>query len=254
MTLADNLAVLVSSVSDLKAERNLGPLQNDVYEAIDDLCHLAQRAVAGDTQVNYPVRAESDMALFRKLRDTASSGAEKVRERYLPLLDCAENLLCQVAKMPIPTDGHLGVLRTIRSRFDFLFKQYGFALAHEKPTGLRLVCGAVAVELGWSSQSSLSFSMSRSDLGDYWVEDLLYMHRDQRYLSIPQAIQLSTEADVDAWFQFISEALRQYGDELLRDIPGAFERLAHAQSERDAEYVAKMNAQYGPGGPENPPT
>jgi hypothetical protein len=74
--------------------------------------------------------------------------------------------------------------------------------------------------------------------------------RDQRYLSVPQAIQLSNEADVDDWFQFISGALHQYGDELLRDIPGAFHRLAHAQSERDAEYVAKMNAEYGASGPE----
>jgi hypothetical protein len=79
---------------------------------------------------------------------------------------------------------------------------------------------------------------------------LLYLHREQRYLSVPQAIQLSNEADVDDWFKFISGALRQYGDELLRDVPGAFDRLAHAQSERDAEYVAKMNAEYGVSGPE----
>ena len=114
---------------------------------------------------------------------------------------------------------------------------------------MRLACGAVVVELGWASQSSLSFSIRRDNLGDFWVEDLLYLHRDQRYLSVPQAIQLSNEADVDDWFQFISAALHQYGDELLRDIPGAFHRLAHAQSERDAEYGAKMNAEHGASGP-----
>jgi hypothetical protein len=250
MSLADSLAVLELSLSDLKAERDLGPLQNDVYEAIDDLCHLGQRAVAKDARVNYPVRAGSDLALFRKLRDIVSARTEKDRDRYLPLLDCAEQLLRQIAQIPIPMDGHLGVLRVIRSYFDFLFDHYGFTITREQPTGMHLACGAVVVELGWATQSSQSFSMSRGDSGRFWVEDLLYLNRDQRYLSVPQAIQLSNEADVDDWFQFISGALHQYGDELLRDIPGAFDRLAHAQSERDAEYVAKMNAEYGASGPE----
>jgi hypothetical protein len=49
----------------------------------------------------------------------------------------------------------------------------------------------------------------------------------------------------DEWFQFISAALRGYGDDLLRDIPGVFDRLAQAQSERDAEYVTRMNTEHG---------
>jgi hypothetical protein len=243
-TLADNLALLGLSVSDLKAERSLGPLQNDVYEAMDDLCHLGQRAVAGDTRVDYPARAESDFVLFGKLRNIISAIDTKGRERYLPLLDCAESLLRQIAQIPIPTDGHLGVHRAIRSRFDFLFKDYGFTVVGTKPTNMRLVSGPVAVELGWATQASQSFSIRRGDLGDFWIEDLLYLHGDERYLTVPQAIHLRTEADVDAWFRFISEALGQYGDEQLRDSPGAFERLAQAQAQRDAEYAAMMDAKH----------
>jgi hypothetical protein len=56
---------------------------------------------------------------------------------------------------------------------------------------------------------------------------------------------LNTESEVDEWFRLIASVLRQYGDELLRDRPGAFDRLAPAQTKRDAEYVAMMNEKYG---------
>jgi hypothetical protein len=68
---------------------------------------------------------------------------------------------------------------------------------------MRLACRAVVVELGWATQSSLSFSIRRDNLGDFWVEDLLYLHEDERYQSVPQAIHLNSEAAVDEWFQFI---------------------------------------------------
>lgn len=246
MTLEDDLAAVESSVPNLKADRNIGPLQNDIYEAIDDLCHLGRRVIAKDTRVDYPRRAQSDLALLQKLRDIVSIRAEDDRKQYLPLLNRAENLARQIAQIPIPVDGHLGVHKVIRTRFDFLFDHYGFSVADEEPISFRLTCGAVVVELGWATQSSLSFSMRRDNLGDFWVEDLLYLHGDQRYKSVPQAIHLNSEAVVDEWFQFISAALRRYGDDLLRDIPGAFDRLAHAQSQRDAEYVTRMNDKYGP--------
>ncbi len=245
MTLAENLAVIESAVSELKGQRNIGPLQNDVYEAIDDLCHLGRRAVVGDTRVNFPVRAGSDLDLCRKLHGIVSGKAEEDRERYLPLLDCAENLLRQIAQLPIPKDGHLGVLGVIRCRFDFLFNDYGFTIVDEQPTKMRLTSELVVIVLGWATQSSLSFSLSRGGRGDFWIEDLLYLHGDQRYRSVPQAIQLNTESEVDEWFQFIASVLRQFADELLRGEVQAFDRLAEAQAKRDAEYAATMNEKYG---------
>lgn len=245
MTLAHNLAVLQSSLSRLKAERVIGVLQNDIFEAIDDLCHLGELAVGSDTRINYPVRAHGDLTLFQKLRDCISAAPKNDSERYLPLLDCAENLLRQISQIPIPKDGHLGILKALRIYFSFLFDQYGFDITDEQPTGMRLSRGAVIVELRWATQSSLSFSIRRGDLGDFWIEDLLHMHGDNRYQSCPQAIHLATQSDIDSWFLFISDVLHQYGDELLRGNPGAFDRLRRAQSERDAEYVTKMDAQSG---------
>ncbi len=244
-TLAENLAFLESSVLDLKAERNVGPLQNDVYEAIDDLRHLGQRAAVRDTRVNYPLRAKTELVLFQKLRHIVSARAKNDRLRYLPLLDRAEELVRQISQIPIPVDGHLGVLKVIRNRFGFLFDQYEFTVTDEQPSSMRLTNGAVIVELGCATQSSLSFSLSHDDLGHFWIEDLLYLHGDRRYESVPHFMHLNTETDVDDWFQFISDVLRRYGDDLLRDTPGAFDRLAQAQSQRDAEYAARMNAKHG---------
>ena len=70
MRLAGNLAFLGSAVLELKADRDSGPLRNNVYEEIEDMCILGRRAVARDTRVNYPARAESELMLLQK-RDGA---------------------------------------------------------------------------------------------------------------------------------------------------------------------------------------
>jgi hypothetical protein len=245
MTLKDNLTALESTAASLKANRDQGPFQNDIYEAVDDLCHLGQRAANHDTRVNYPARAESDLKLFTKLRYIVSTRTEDDQKLYLSVLDQAENLLHQIAQTPLPANGHLGVLKAIRIHFEFLFSQYGFIVSDEQPTGVILTHGRVVAEVSCATLSCLSFALSRTDLRQFWIEDLLYLYADPRYRSVPRALSLNSESDVDQWLRFLSGVLRQYGDELLRDEPGAFEQLAHAQSQRDAEYAAEMNAKYG---------
>jgi len=235
MTLAGNLAFLESAVLELKADRDSGPLQNDVYEEIEDVCILGRRAVARDTRVNYPARAESELMLLQKVRASVLTGDENNRERYVTLLNHAEEMVRQIAEVPIPPDGHHGVLRLARSHFDFLVDEFGFTIADQQPTGLVLARGNVVIEVSCATQSSLSFSIRRGDLGDFWIEDLLYLNHDQRFESVPQHLELSDEAAVDVWLQFLSSVLRQYGEQLLRGEPGAFARLAEAQSQRDAE-------------------
>jgi hypothetical protein len=247
MTLDENLAVLQAEVSQLKADRNSGALQNDVYEAIDDLCHLSRAAVSGDTRVNYAARAKGDLALFERLRDIVSAKGGEHRERYLSLLNCGEKLLRQIADIQSPPNGHLGLHRVIRNQFHFLLDEYGFIVTDEEPISMRLIRGDVVVELAWATQPFMSFSIRRGDLGEFWVSDLLYLYQDPRCQSVPESIHLNTEADVEDWFRFISDVLRSYGDEVLSDKPGAFDRLAEAQSQRDAEYIAKMNATHGAG-------
>lgn len=246
MTIADSLAVLESCLPDLKARRTTGPFENDIYEAIDYWCHLGQRALRNDTRVNYPVRAQYESLLLRKLLGTLSARSKQDERQYLPLLERAEEMIRQIEQVPVPPEGHLGVLRTIRNQFAFLFDVYGFKVADEQPSGVRLSSGAVNIEIGWATQSSLSFSLG-GDGRHFWVEDLLFLHGDGRWRSVPQSIDLSTEADVESWFGFLSSVLRDYGKELLDGQPDAFARLAEAQSRRDAEYAAMMNATGGQG-------
>jgi hypothetical protein len=243
MNLADSLAVLQSCIPELMAERNQGPFQNDIYEAIDDLCHLGERAVANDTRINYRARAESDLGLFRKLHNICSDGSEG-RERYHALLDRAVDFLGQIAQVPLPPDGHLGVLRVIRSRFAFLFDQYGFTVNDEQPTGMLLKSGNVSLQLECATSSSLSFALTKDHLRHFWLEDLLYLYHDQRFQTVPFSLDLRTEADVESWFEFVASVLKAYGSDLLTDRLGAWERLAQAQSERDAKYAAMMNEKH----------
>lgn len=245
MNLSDNLTVLQSCILELKAERNQGPLQNDLYEAVDDLCHLGERAVTGDTRINYRARAESDLVLFRKLRTICSDRSEKSRERYEAVLDLAMEFLRQVAQIPLPPNGHLGVFRAIRKHFAFLFEQYGFAVNDEQPTGVCLKSGSVSLELKCATASSLSFALTKDNLRHFWLEDLLYLHHDQRFESVPFSLDLRTEGDVESWFEFVAGVLKEYGRDVLTDQPGAWEQLVQAQSERDANYAAMMNAKYG---------
>ena len=245
MNLKENLDVLQTSLSGLKAEREKGPIQNDLYEAVDYWCVLGQRAVAGDTKVNYPARAEGELQLLGRLRGMLCARPESERAPHLYLLDRAEELLHEIADISLSPDGHLKVLKAIRSNFDFLFETYGFTVVDEQPTKMRLESGAVSIELGWATQSTLSFSLTRSECRDFRIEDILYLFGDERYRSVPQAIQLNTESEVDEWFRFVSSVLLQHGDALLRNEPGAFGRLAEAQAKRDAEYATMMNEKYG---------
>jgi hypothetical protein len=245
MTLPDDLAILELSVPRLKAERNEGPLQNDVYEAVDDLCHFGRRAIANDTRINYSTRAESDLALFRKLRSIVADRGDKDRDRYQELLDSAVEFLLQIAQIPLRVDGHLGVLKVIRSRLGFLFEQYGFAVCDERPTGVRLKSGHVCLELGWATASSLSFALTKDDVRYFWLEDLLYLYHDQRYEKVPLSLDLRTEGDVASWFEFVAGVLEEYGGDLLTDQPGSWDQLARAQSKRDAEHAAMTDARHG---------
>jgi hypothetical protein len=240
VTLKENLALLESLLPQLKSERNDGPLENDLCEAIDDWCHLGRRAVENDTRVNYPARAGGERMLLKKLREFYSGKRAQDLAQHLPLLDTAEEMIQQIASISTPLGGHLEVLRAIGEHFAFLQDEYGFRITGEEPTGVKMSSGAVSVDVHWATQSFLSFSISDQDGNSFWIEDFLYLYRDDRYRTVPQALELATENDVNSWFQWLSEILRNYGNDALANRPGTFDQLAKAQLERDAEFVAMM--------------
>jgi hypothetical protein len=75
------------------------------------------------------------------------------------------------------------------------------------------------------------------------IRDILFLYHDDRYRSVPEDLLLNTSNDVEVWFRFVASVFRQYGLELLSNQPGLFDRLRAAQSKRDAEYVAAMDAE-----------
>ena len=92
---------------------------------------------------------------------------------------------------------------------------------------------------------SCSFGPESKDGKEFWIGDLLFMYEDRRYRELPQSLVLDTETDVESWFRFIADVFKQYGREVLSNRPGIFDRLAQAQAQRDAEFVAAMNEKYG---------
>lgn len=245
MTLEENLSVLEARLPELRDCRHMGPLQNDIYEEVADCCHLGRRAIENDTRVNYPARSQSEFKCLKELREFWIAKDQKSLERYQPLLETAHEMIQQTAEIPLDPDGHLGVLKTIREHFGWLLEQIGFTIADEQPTGVCLTCGRVFLELAWATKSSLSFSLTRNKVNHFWLEDLLFQHGDDRYRTVPTSLDLKTKEDVESWFSFVSGVLRKYGQDLLTDQAEAWSRLAEAQSKRDGEYVALMNAKYG---------
>ena len=69
------------------------------------------------------------------------------------------------------------------------------------------------------------------------LEDLLFMAGRSVSLALPPGQEITTEADVQAWFNTVADILRRYGTDVLADRPGAFERLAAAARERERLYI-----------------
>jgi len=249
-TLQDHLQWLELSLPDLRKQRNTGPFANDVYEAVDDWCHFARRAVENDTRVNYLRRARGELDLLTKLKEILRAKSDEEQQRYGPLLETAQSMLKEIEMIPLPSDGHLGTLKAIREHFGFLRTEYGFEITDEQPMGVRFSSGAVFLNLEYSMNLSLSCSFGPdSEAGkEFGIDDLLFMFGDRRYRELPQSLVLNTESDVERWFRFIADVFKQYGREVLSNQPGIFDRLAQAQALRDAEFVAAMNEKYG-----NPP-
>jgi hypothetical protein len=245
--LQGHLESLERSLPYLQQQRDAGAFANDVYEAVDDWCHLGRRAVENDTRVNYPLRARSEFSLLEKLREILRGRSSEEQQKYGPLFQTAQDMIEQLETVPLPPNGHMGSLKAIREHFGFLGTEYGFEVTDEQPTGIRFSSGAVFLKLEYSKNPSLSclFGPDSKDGKEFGIDDLLFMYGDRRYRELPQSLVLDTEADVDSWFQFIADVFQQYGREVLSNRPGIFDRLAQAQAQRDAEFVAAMNEKYG---------
>ncbi|HEY1902452.1 MAG TPA: hypothetical protein VGG56_08495 [Terracidiphilus sp.] len=72
-----------------------------------------------------------------------------------------------------------------------------------------------------------------------------YLKNDERYLNLPERLEMKTEAEIAEWFGLIAGILKQYGAHVLKGSPETFEALAEAQAKRDREYGLEMERKYG---------
>lgn len=227
----------------LERERSSNGFANDVFEATGDLRALARRVLDHDTRVNYPVRAREEIELWKKLTDILQRRSSEEQERYAAIFETAQQILQDVQTVEPPKDGHLSILRIIRDQFGFVQTDYGFAIVNEEPAGIRFSSGKIYLELKWAKKhdSSCSFGRESQTRESFWIDDLLFMHGDQRYRTLPQDLALNTEGDVGKWFKFLADVFKQYGRDVLTNQPGIFEKLAKAQAQRDQEYTQQMD-------------
>ena len=219
---------------------------HDVVEAIEYWCSLAERGLANDKRVNYPERTDGETRWITKLENAARSRTRKEIAEYEQVFQAGRQLLQQLRRIPLPPDGYLGVLKAIRDDFGFLQDEYGFRVVDEQPNGMKFASDSVYIHLQHAKKSSLSCSFGRArERSSFYLEDLLYMHGDERYRAVPDEPALDTEAAVARWFAFVAEVLRTFGGGVLRGEDTAYTRLAEAQKQRDKEYVQRMERLYG---------
>ncbi|HMK28260.1 MAG TPA: hypothetical protein VK473_01155 [Terriglobales bacterium] len=237
---------LESHLPELERQRLLDPFANDLYEAAYYWCELGHWVLEDNRRVNYPERVRGETDLLIKLRSILEGKSADEQKSYLPLLNTGGEILSHVGRVRLPEDGYLGFLRIIRECFGFLQTEYGFSITDEQPTQLRFSSGAVYVKLEHSRDPWLSclFGPESSEPNRFSIYDLLFLSRDGRYRTLPERLTLTTANETDRWFKFVAEMFEQYGQAVLRNEPGIFERLAKAQSERDEEYRREMDKRH----------
>jgi hypothetical protein len=240
------LADLQSIRDDLEKKRYLGALENDVFEAVDDLCHLATRAVETDTKVNYPARAREEYSLWTALSERIRRHESEIL-LYTAAVDSGVEILKFLLTIQPPADGHLGVLRIVKAHFGFLLTDYRFTVKLEEPTGYCFSSGEVYLNIGWATTPDLSCSFGPESQPEltFWINDLLFLYGDSRYATVPEKLNLTTEREVQHWIKFLSSVFREYGSEVLLNQRGIFERLRDAQNRRDQEFQKLMDESYG---------
>jgi hypothetical protein len=239
-----------ASLPELERERVFNAFANDIFEAVDYWRDLGLYVAENNTRVNYPEIAQGQLLLLAELRELLQRRSSEERRKYAPILDNSEKLLQFVKTVQPPKDGHLGVLRVIRDRFQFLQADHNFAITDTEPTGIRFSSGAVYLKLECIENPvlSCSFGPESNPVQTFWINDLLFLNRDFRYRELPDELRLDTQREVESWFGFLASIFKQYGTPVLTNEPGVFTRLVQAQAERDAEYVHEMNLKFGVSG------
>jgi hypothetical protein len=239
---------LESCLPSLEANRWTIPIANDCYEAACYWCDLGRWVLESNTRVNYPERARAERMLLAEIQAILVSKPIDEQKVYAPVLKAGGELIEIVGSVQPPVDGHLGFLRIVRELFSFLRTDLHFKEMATEPTSIRFSSGVVYIEMNGPAHApwfSCSFGVECQKPHDFQIQDLLYLNRDERYKTLPERLDMNTEAAIEEWFEFLAGIFKQYGSPVFENRPGVFEALAAAQAERDAAYVREMEIKFG---------
>jgi hypothetical protein len=239
---------LESCLPSLEANRATIALANDCYEAAYGWCGLGRRAIEADTRVNYAELARGERMLLARLNNVLESKPIDEQRIYAPVLRAGSELVEIVSTVQPPPDGHLNFLRIVRGLFSFLQTAFHFKESETQPGSIQFSSGVVYLELDGLAQDpwmSCSFGLESPKPHNFWIHDLLYLNHDERYLHLPERLEMKTESDLEEWFGLVAGIMKQYGAPIFEGNREVFESLSEAQMNRDKEYALEMERRFG---------
>ena len=246
-TLATNVQRLRDLLARIEPRRYSTPLANDVYEAAWYWRDLGQWVLEKNTKVDYPARASEEQLLLNQLRKMSGEELLEKKEEYDSIFEIANEILRAVAETLPLKEGHMGILRFIRTNFAFLETEYGFVVVDQQPLGMKYSSGCVWIDFEHAGRTNqcCTFGPEPRNGGIFWPEDLLFALGDPRYREIQEERLLENTHEVETWFKVLAEIWRNSGRDVLSCRPGVFDRLTTAQKQRAAELTAATDVQYG---------
>jgi len=245
-TLAENVKKLSDFLARIEPRRYSSPFVNDIYEAAWYWRDLGQWVLEKNTKVNYPARASEEQLLLNRLKDMSGGQPHEEKQDYDSIFEIGNEILGAVAATLPSKDGHMGILRIIRTNFAFLETECGFVVVDQQPLGMKYSSGSVWIDLEYAERTNqcCTFGPEPRDGGIFWPEDLLFMCGDPRYREVQKERVLENTSDLETWFKVLAGIWRTSGRDVLASRPGIFDQLADAQKQRAAELASAMDAQY----------
>ncbi len=245
--LARNIDTLARLAAKLKPARNDQPIINDMFEAADDWRNLGN-SLLKDNGHNLSGRVQQEEELVAALQAFYGKALQQDLD-YAAVMDLGGQIIAEGKQRKYDPDGYLGSVKIVRETFAFLQSEFGLVPGQELRSLWNYKLDRVCVSLSLPSEYDWSCRVKRliDQSTSFDLEDLLFMAGRSVSLALPPGQAIASLVDVQAWFTTVADILRQYGSDVLADRPGAFERLAQAEAERERLQNEENERLYGLG-------
>ena len=229
---------LRSLAAKVEPGRTASGMLNDMFEAAEQWADLGDLLLKNSPLTDFPGRIQQEIELIEELRSLYKSTSEENGE-ILEILEIGSRLISIGTQRKLDPDGYLRSCRIIRERFSFLEYDFGFHLKTCVISTAEYAADHLSIELNLPGRygSECWIKAVGEEQERLEIDDLLFRDGRIENLALPLGLEITTEAQVDAWFTKIAAILYEHGSDLLGNKPGAVERLKAASIERDHLYV-----------------